>query len=283
MEESEQPGCPPAAVPHTRSGMAPKVGVMGGATGVRSADHLARAHALGRAVARAGCVLITGACPGLPLAAACGAKEAGGTVVGISPAVGLSEHVGKYQSPQQFHDVLVFTGSGLMGREVVNIRTSDVVVIVGGRSGTLGELAIAYDEGKVIGVLTGTGGITDLIPDILAACAKETGARAIYDADPERLVGELLRLFREAPPPAWPCDFDGLPPFQEPAEVGTVTDPVCGMKIHPSAGAAERRVGDTRFVFCSTACLSRFDADPSAYLPSAGATGHAGPGTDHAN
>lgn len=83
-----------------------------------------------------------------------------------------------------------------MGREVDNIRTSDVVVIVGGRSGTLGELAIAYDEGKLSGVVTGMGGISDLVRDVLAACAKETGARVLYNSDPERLVADLLRVYR---------------------------------------------------------------------------------------
>ena len=38
-----------------------------------------------------------------------------------------------------------------MSREVINIRSSDIVAIIGGRSGTLGELAISYDEGKLSG------------------------------------------------------------------------------------------------------------------------------------
>jgi hypothetical protein len=48
-----------------------------------------------------------------------------------------------------------------MGREIENIRSCDVIIFAGGRSGTLGEFAIAYDEAKVIGVLEGTGGITE--------------------------------------------------------------------------------------------------------------------------
>ena len=59
-------------------GPAVTLGVMGGAGDVPTADQLGRAHTLGRAAAEAGCVVITGACPGLPLAAACGAKQAGG-------------------------------------------------------------------------------------------------------------------------------------------------------------------------------------------------------------
>lgn len=46
-----------------------------------------------------------------------------------------------------------------MGREATNIRSS--VLLLGGRSGALGEFAITYDEGKWIGVLAGSGGITE--------------------------------------------------------------------------------------------------------------------------
>lgn len=241
--------------------MALKVGVMGGASDVALPEYMAKAHALGRAVAANGCVLVTGACPGLPLAAACGAKQAGGTVVGISPAAGLAEHVDRYASPTEFHDLLVFTGNGLMGREVVNIRTSDVVVIVGGRSGTLGELAIAYDEGKLIGVLTGMGGISGLVADILAACAKETGSRVVYEADPDRLVAELLRLYRAAPAAPAPPDERAV------AEL-TVEDPVCRMRILPQAAATTWFREGVPYVFCSTECAGRFDAAPHQYVPS---------------
>jgi succinate dehydrogenase/fumarate reductase flavoprotein subunit len=42
-----------------------------------------------------------------------------------------------------------------MGRDITNIRSCDMVVIAGGPTGMLAELAIAYDEGRLIGVLTG--------------------------------------------------------------------------------------------------------------------------------
>lgn len=174
-----------------------KIGVMGGASGRFDQSHLEKARRVGEAIAQRGCILITGGCPGLPLAAAGGAKGRKGFVIGISPGLSLDEHVNKYHSPTEFHDVLIYTGSGLMGREVVNIRSSDIVVIIGGRSGTLGELAIAYDEGKLIGVLTGTGGISDMVADILAACKKDTGARVLYSADPGQLIEELLQVYHK--------------------------------------------------------------------------------------
>lgn len=245
----------PRHAPPAQLGLAVKVGVMGGASDISLPGYLEKAHALGRAIAERGCVLLTGACPGLPLAAACGAKQAGGTVIGVSPAISLNEHVQKYQSPTEFHDVLIFTGSGLMGREVINIRSSDIVVIVGGRSGTLGELAIAYDEGKLIGVLTGMGGISDLVKDILAACAKDTGARVVYEADPNHLIAELLRLFH--------LPHDVTPSGASQPATATVEDPVCRMRILPQA--AERLWEGKHFVFCSTACAERFDADSRLY------------------
>ena len=244
--------------------MALKIGVMGGATGVLSREHLDKAHALGRAIAQSGCVLITGACPGLPLAAACGAKQAGGTVVGISPGLSLEEHVAKYHSPTEFHDVLIFTGSGLMGREVVNIRSSDMVVFIGGRSGTLGELAIAYDEGRLIGVLMGMGGISDMVHDILAACAKDTGSQVVYDAEPERLIQQLLNIYRSSHFRRPSCFCMDRPPGKEGNEKSE-RDPVCGMEVVREAAAAERTFDGHHYVFCSAVCTEQFDAEPSKY------------------
>lgn len=156
-------------------GMRPKIGVMGSCSEPISAYARRRAYELGEAIARAECVLVTGASPGLLYEAVRGAKAHAGMTVGISPGLSLAEHIIKYDSPCQGFDVLIYTGSGLMGREVENIRSSDIVVIVGGRSGTLGEFAIAYDEGKLIGVLRGTGGIADQIEMLARICEKETG------------------------------------------------------------------------------------------------------------
>jgi len=154
-------------------------------------------HRLGVAIARRGHVLITGACPGLPQEAVKGAKGEGGIVVGVSPALNLGEHVEKYHSPTRGYDAIIYTGSGLMGREIENIRSCDVVIFAGGRSGTLGEFAIAYDEAKVIGVLEGTGGITAHLREIISIMKKETGAIVCYDADPERLLDKLEHIYQE--------------------------------------------------------------------------------------
>ena len=172
-----------------------KIGVMGNASPNLPEKIKQRAFDLGCSIADNDCVTITGGCPGYPYEAAKGAKSRGGLVIGISPGLSLWEHQHKYQSPIEHHDVLIFTGSGLMGREVVNIRSSDVVVIVGGKSGTLGEFSIAYDEGKLIGVLTGTGGITSEISHLVKVIRKDTGAKVLYEDNPRKLIPRLLRYY----------------------------------------------------------------------------------------
>jgi len=172
------------------------VGVMGSGDNKQSQAMQEIAYALGEEIAKRGFVLITGACPGLPFECARGATNNGGLSIGISPALSLHEHVHKYHSPTDCFDVLIYTGSGLMGREVTNIRSSDMVIIMGGRSGTLGEFSIAYDEGKLIGVLQGSGGVADIIPEVIDSIGdKNTGASMVYDANPQRLLARLTATY----------------------------------------------------------------------------------------
>ena len=173
------------------------IGVMGSAGGSIGDDVRRTVYRLGEEIGRRGYTLVTGVAPGLPHDAVLGAKSQGGLVIGISPALNLQEHVQKYRSPTRGYDLIVYTGSGLMGREIENIRSCDAVVIAGGRSGTLGEFAIAYDEAKVIGVLTGTGGIADHIEELLRVMNKETGAIIVSEPDPVALIERLAQLYRE--------------------------------------------------------------------------------------
>jgi uncharacterized protein (TIGR00725 family) len=173
-----------------------RIGVMGSAAEIEAPELAQKCRELGCAIALQGCCVLTGACPGMPHEVVLGAKAEGGASMGISPAVDLRNHVETFASPYKEYDVMIYTGLGLMGRELINIRSSDIVLVVGGRCGTLGEFAIAYEEGKLIGVLTGTGGITTVLPDLVDTLAKKTGSEVIYDADPQSLVKRLLERFQ---------------------------------------------------------------------------------------
>ena len=191
------------------------VGVMGSAGGKIEAETRRPLRRLGAEIARRGYVLITGACPGMPHEVVIGAKEEGGIVIGISPALNIEEHVRKYHSPTRGYDAIIYTGSGLMGREIENIRSCDVVIFAGGRSGTLGEFAIAYDEGKVIGVLEDTGGITQHLKKIISMINKETGAMVCYDTDPELLLNKLENIYKERILPEYLKVMEGHDPDGE--------------------------------------------------------------------
>jgi hypothetical protein len=169
---------------------------MGSAGGTISETALGLANRLGRRIAERDCTIVTGACPGLPHAAVVGASAAGGISLGVSPALSQEEHVNVYNSPLEPYTTMVFTGSGLMGRETHNIHSSDFVLFVGGRSGTLGEFCIAYDEGKLIGILTNSGGISNEFQAIAAMVHKDTGSTIVADDDPETLVDRCLTTYR---------------------------------------------------------------------------------------
>ncbi|HJQ34457.1 MAG TPA: hypothetical protein VJ866_19915 [Pyrinomonadaceae bacterium] len=178
-----------------------KVGVMGSAgeaTYAGEAESLrAKAEALGRAIAAHGCVALTGATTGLPHAAGSSAHRAGGLHVGISPASNEREHVERYGLPTDGTDVLVYTGFGLKGRNVVLVRSCDVVLILRGGVGTLNELTIAHDEGRVVGCLTGTGGAADEAERLLRVLPTKTGAAVVYEEDPSRLLSKCLEALKK--------------------------------------------------------------------------------------
>jgi uncharacterized protein (TIGR00725 family) len=179
-----------------------QVGVMGSAGGAITEEELALARRLGRRIAERDCTIVTGACPGLPHAAVLGAHDVGGVSLGVSPALSPEEHVNVYGSPLQPYTTMVFTGSGLMGRETHNIHSSDFVLFAGGRSGTLGEFCIAYDEGKLIGILLNSGGISNDFESIAKLVHKNTGSMIISDADPEKLVDRCLETYTSTTMPS---------------------------------------------------------------------------------
>jgi len=194
--------------------MKTQIGVMGSAGGPITDAELDLARRLGRRIAKSGCTIVTGACPGLPHAAVLGAHDEGGVSLGVSPALSREEHVQVYASPLEPYTSIVFTGSGLMGRETHNIHSSDFVLFVGGRSGTLGEFCIAYDEGKLIGILTGSGGISNEFARIAQMVKKDTGSVLIQDGDPDRLVQRCLETYRSSSMPS-SLAFDRTPIVQE--------------------------------------------------------------------
>lgn len=152
---------------------------------------------MGKYIAKHGAVLVTGDTTGMPYEAAKGAKAAGGFTVGISPAISYVEHVRKYQLPHRYTDFVMYTGFGYSGRNLLFVRSTDAMIFVCGRIGTLNEFTIAFEDKKPIGVLTETGGITEEI-DHLLTVAKRGRKNIILDHDPKRLVDKVMSMAKES-------------------------------------------------------------------------------------
>ena len=179
-----------------------KVGVMGSADDTlpgRVKEALReKAEALGRALAARDCVVLTGGTTGLPHLVGAAARGAGALHVGVSPAANEREHIETYGLPTADCDLLIYTGFGLKGRNVVLVRSCDIVLFIRGSMGALNEFTIAHDEGKIVGCLAGTGGAADEVPRLLDALPKKTSAQIFRDDDPARLLNACISALKEA-------------------------------------------------------------------------------------
>ncbi|TSC78204.1 MAG: hypothetical protein G01um101429_892 [Parcubacteria group bacterium Gr01-1014_29] len=165
-------------------------------TGHCAPDALEKTKELGKQAALHNGVLVTGATTGAPYWGAIGAKSAGGFVIGVSPAASEIEHVKKYKLPIDYHDIIIYTGFGYSGRNLLLTRSSDAILITCGRMGTLNEFTIAFEDNKVIGILTETGGMADEIKEILEKAHRGKG-KVVFDPDPKTLIEKVIEMVKK--------------------------------------------------------------------------------------
>ena len=171
-----------------------KIGVSGAAeTGHCGVSALDNAKELGREIVRQDGVVVTGATTGFPLWSAMGAKEECGISIGLSPAQSEQDHIENWRLPVDYMDLIIYTGFGFPGRDLLFTRSCDALIIGCGRIGTIHEFTIAFEEGKPIGILEGEWTMDEQIRDII-----EKGNRpadfVIYDANPKVLVEKVIAM-----------------------------------------------------------------------------------------
>lgn len=157
------------------------------------------AREIGESIAKGGHSLLTGATIGLPNYAAEAYKQAGGMMsVGISPASSKVEHVMKYRLPIEAYDTILYTGLHYIGRDTLLITSSDAVVSIGGRLGTLHEFTIAMESETPIGFLQGAGGISEEIQSILAmAHPIRQHTKVLFADTADELIKDLTHYLDE--------------------------------------------------------------------------------------
>jgi len=103
---------------------------------------LTDAEEVGYQIARRNAILICGGLGGVMEAACRGAKKGGGTTIGVIPTTQKSD-------ANDYVDIPIVTGFG-EARNIVIVRSADALIAVGGRYGTLSEIAFALSFGKSI-------------------------------------------------------------------------------------------------------------------------------------
>ncbi len=152
------------------------------------------AEEVGRAIAKAGHIITTGATIGLPYYAAKAAKEAGGMSIGFSPAASMREHLYKYRLPLDVYDFVNFTGMHYVGRDIHLVQSSDAIITIGGRFGSLHEFTTALEAKMPCGVLLGSGGTADEIPDLMNRLEPPNRDMVTFDDDAGKLVKEVIAM-----------------------------------------------------------------------------------------
>ena len=169
-----------------------KIGVSGAAeTGHCGIDALEKAKELGREIARHRAILVTGATTGFPLWVAMGAKEEGGVSLGFSPAASEREHVEVYKLPLDYLDLIIYTGFGYPGRDLLMTRSVDAVICGCGRIGTIHEFTVAFEDGKPIGVFEGPWEMGEQLQEIIEK-GHRPNAKIVIGADPKKLVEDII-------------------------------------------------------------------------------------------
>jgi uncharacterized protein (TIGR00725 family) len=158
-----------------------------------------KAEELGKEIISQGAVLVNGATTGFPYWAAKGAKTSGGIVVGISPASSEAEHIKDYHLPIDYQNLIIYTGFGYSGRNLLLTRAADAVIVGCGRMGTMNEFTIAFEDKKPIGILEGDWDTDEMVKTMIEKShrAEEMKDKIIFSKDPKELVAKLLELIKK--------------------------------------------------------------------------------------
>jgi len=174
-----------------------KICVSGAAeTGHCGIDALDKAKELGREIARQGAVLVTGATTGFPLWVAMGVKEVGGISIGFSPAASEKEHVEVYKLPLDYLDLIIYTGFGYSGRDLLLTRSVDAVICGCGRIGTIHEFTIAFEDGKPIGIFEGPWEMGGELEEIIEK-SHRPNVKIAVGPDPKKLLEDVIALVKK--------------------------------------------------------------------------------------
>jgi predicted Rossmann-fold nucleotide-binding protein len=189
-----------------------KIGVFGS----NVAEHpeaVAFAKTLGAELAQRNVIIITGACSGMPYIVASESGKDGAEVWGFSPELNeegqkkayphddITIYSKLFYVPQNYRQLFFLPvnfpdeqseNARLKYRNVISTVNADAGIIISGSRGSLNEFTNLLYEGKPIGVLTGTGGLADELPNWFPRLRKKSESKVFFNDSPHELVSLLL-------------------------------------------------------------------------------------------
>jgi len=142
-----------------------KIAVFGLGSGQIDEAKGQQAFLLGKTIAERGHYLITGLAKGVTEYASKGAKSSGGVVIGVNP--NEFENIITADICYDHTDIIINTGLGDRGRNVISVRTCHGMIIIDGSFGVLNEITNGVGENKPIVVLRNSGGVADIVETIM--------------------------------------------------------------------------------------------------------------------
>lgn len=153
------------------------------------------AHDIGTYLAEQGIEVVTGGCSGIPALCIESAYHTGAKTSGYFPHSNRNEYHDR-QHEKNVHDITYYSTAhfitGFTARSLEMIKNVDAAIVLNGRIGTLSEFGIAVEEGLPLGIIEGTGGITDELKTIVRVAQKEFPNNEVVFGDDYKKVIDML-------------------------------------------------------------------------------------------
>lgn len=181
-----------------------KIGVFGSNAQELESSLIDKAKQVGKELAKHDIILITGGSSGIPYLVAHEAAKKGIDVWGFSPVIDFkaqkkltpNDDTSIYKKlifvPQTFAFAHLIEVSKKY-RNVISTANCDAGIIISGRWGTMNEFTNLYDMGKIIGVLTNTGGVADKLSRLTQVIRKKSKAKVIFNSSPKELIEKIIK------------------------------------------------------------------------------------------
>lgn len=181
-----------------------KIGIFGSANGDYPQVNY-QVDSLVKELVNRNCILITGATDGIPGYAATQAHILQGEIWGFSPSCNEKQHLERTptENPNKYTKLFYvpenyeFRDDLSVCRKYRNVTSTascDAGIIISGRWGSLNEFTNLFDMEKVIGILLGSGGIADELPQLCERINKKSKATVVFEKDPHVLVDKIIAV-----------------------------------------------------------------------------------------